>query len=261
MYGEFFLEPSSFGGGIVVLSLVAIGWSYIGPLTKTERQVEAKPEALSQTVLLSGLILLPLIAYLTTRVMHSGLTARYVLPTVIGFVLTLGLMLSRASGKAVVLSAVFILSCVAVHEIHFWRFVVRDIRGVRSRGAMVQEFINSAGHPELPILVPDAFIYLPLAHYSSAGLRDRLTFLPYPSENGKWDAINKSMVLLQNDWPVRVQDSSYFMNLNHPFLLYSEDDGYDWFTSNANEQGWSLRTIARNGSGKIYLVTRGQPVN
>jgi len=263
MYGEFFLEPSSFGGGIVVLSLVAIGWSYIGPLTRTEHQVEATPEALSETVLLSGLILLPLIAYLATRVMHSGLTTRYVLPTVIGFVLTLGLMLSRASGKAVVLSAVFILSCVGVHEIHFWRFVVRDISGVRSRGAMVQEFINSAGHPELPILVPDAFLYLPLAHYSSAGLRDRLVFLTYPSKNGKWDAINKSMVLLQYYWPVRVQDSSDFMNLNHPFLLYLENDGYDWFTSNANEQGWSLRTIARNESGKVYLVTRGatSPLN
>ena len=181
MYGEFFLEPSSFGGGIVVLSLVAIVWTYIGSLTKAERQGEATPEGLSQTVLLSGFILLPLIAYLTTRAMHSGLTTRYVLPTVIGFVLTFGFMLSRASGKAVVLSAVFVLSCVGVHEIHFWRFVVRDIRDVRSRGAMVQKLINSAGHPELPILVPDVFIYLPLAYYSSAGLRDRLAFLPYPS--------------------------------------------------------------------------------
>ena len=126
---------------------------------------------------------------------------------------------------------------------------------------MVQEFINSAGHPELPVLVPDVFIYLPLAHYGSAGLRDRLAFLPYPSENGKWDAIDKSTVFLQHYWPVRVRDSSDFMNLSHPFLLYLENDGYDWFTSNANEQGWSLRTIARNESGKIYLVTRGQPVD
>ena len=165
--------------------------------------------------------------------MHSGLTTRYVLPTVIGFVLTLGFTLSRASGKAVVLSAVFVLSCVGVHEIHFWRFVVRDIRGVRSRGAMVQEFINSAGHPELPIVVPDVFTYLPLAHYSSAGLRDRLAFLPYPSENGKWDAINKSMVFLQYYWPVRVRDSSDFMNLSHPFLVYLENDRCDWFTSSA----------------------------
>ncbi len=123
---------------------------------------------------------------------------------------------------------------------------------------MVQQFINSAGHPELPILVPDVFIYLPLAHYSSAGLRDRLAFLPYPSENGKWDAINKSMVFLQYYWPVRVRDASDFMNLSHPFLVYSEKDGYDWFTSSVNERGWSLRTIALNESGKIYLVTRGE---
>ena len=47
---------------------------------------------------------------------------------------------------------------------------------------MVQEFIDSAGHSELPIVVPDVFTYLPLAHYSSAGLKDRLAFLPYPSE-------------------------------------------------------------------------------
>jgi hypothetical protein len=257
MYGEFFLEPSSFGGGIVVLSLVAIGWSYIGPLTKAERQVEATPEGLSQTVLLSGFILLPLIAYLTTRVMHSGLTTRYVLPTVIGFVLTFGLLLSRASGKAVVLSAVFVLSCVGVHEIHFWRFVVRDIRGVKSRGAMVQEFISSAGHPELPIVVPDVFAYLPLAHYSSAGLKDRLAFLPYPSENGKWDAMNESMVFLQSYWPVRVRGTSDFMNLGPAFLVYLENDRCDWLTSSLNDRGWSLRTLARNESGKIYLVTRG----
>ena len=122
---------------------------------------------------------------------------------------------------------------------------------------MVQEFINSAGYPELPIVVPDVFTYVPLAHYSSAGLKDRLAFLPYPSENGKWDAINKSMVFLQYYWPVRVRDSSDFMNLSHPFLVYLENDGCDWFTTSMNEQGWSLRTIARNESGKIYLVTRG----
>jgi Dolichyl-phosphate-mannose-protein mannosyltransferase len=256
-YGEFFLEASSFGGGIVVLSLVGIAWIYIGSLIEAEHHGKATTEDLRQTVLVSSFILLPLIAYVTTRAMHSGLTTRYVLPTIIGFALALGVTFSRASGKAVVLSAVFVLSCIAVHEVHFWRFVVRDIRGVRSRGAMVQEFINSVGHPELPILVPDVFIYLPLAHYSSAELRDRLAFLPYPSENGKWDANNKSMVFLQDYWPVRVRDLSDFMNLSHPFLLYLENDGYDWFTSNANEQGWSLRTIARNEFGKIYLVTRG----
>ena len=181
MYGEFFLEPSSFGGGIIVVSLVGIVWAYIWSPTAAEHDGKATTAGLRQTVLVSSFILLPLIAYVTTRAMHSGLTTRYVLPTVIGFALTFGLTFSRASGKAVVLSAVFVLSCIAVHEVHFWRFVARDIREVRSRGAMVQQLINSAGYPELPILVPDVFIYLPLAHYSSAGLRDRLAFLPYPS--------------------------------------------------------------------------------
>ena len=123
---------------------------------------------------------------------------------------------------------------------------------------MVQKFINSAGHPELPIVVPDVFTYVPLAHYSSAGLKDRLTFLPYPSENGKWDTTNKGMALLQYYWPVRVQRLQNFINLSHPFLVYlDENERCDWFTTSVNEQGWSLRTIARNESGKVYLVTRG----
>ena len=135
MYGEFFLEPSSFGGGIIVVSLVGIIWTYIGSRTEAEHHGKATSAGLCQMVLVSGFVLLPLIAYVTTRAMHSGLTTRYVLPTVIGFALAFGFTLSRASGKALVLSAVFVLACIAVHELHFWRFVARDIRDVRSRGA------------------------------------------------------------------------------------------------------------------------------
>ena len=258
MYGEFFLGPSSFGGGIIIVSLVGIIWSYIGSRTEAEHHGKATAAGLGQTVLVSSFILLPLIAYVTTRAMHSGLTTRYVLPTVIGFALIFGVTFSRASGKAVVLSAVFVLSSIAVYEVHFWRFVARDIRDVKSRGAMVQQLVNSAGYAEIPILVPDVFIYLPLAHYSFVGLRDRFAFLPYPSENGKWDSNNRTMVLLQYYWPVRVRDASDLINLNRPFLVYSEKGQCDWFTSSLHERGWSLRTLALNESGKIYLVTRGE---
>ena len=261
-YGEFFLEPSSFGGGIAVLALVAMVWTYIESLTETKRQGLTSPAGLSQTVLLFGFVLLPLIAYLTTRAMHSVLTTRYVLPAVIGFVLTFGFMLSRASGKVVVLSAAFVLACVGVHELHFWRFVVRDIHEVRSRGAVVQKLINGAGHPELPIVVPDVFTYVPLGYYSSASLKNRLMFLPPPLESGNWDTTNKGMALLQYYWPVRVQEASEFLSSNNSFLVYlDENERCDWFTTSVNEQGWSLRTLALNESGKVYLVTRGQPVD
>ena len=258
-YGELFLELSSFGGGIAVLTLVAIFWTYIESLPKAERQGQATSTGFSQLVLLSGFVLLPLIAYLATRAMHSGLTTRYVLPTVIGFALAFGFTLSRASGKALVLSAAFVLACLGVHELHFWRFVAKDIREVRSRGAVVQKLINSADHPQLPVVVPDVFTYLPLVYYSSANLKNRLMFLPPPLESGNWDTTNKGIALLQFYWPVRVHEASDFLSLNHSFLIYlDENERCDWLTTSVKEQGWSLRTLALNESGKLYLVTRGE---
>ncbi len=87
----------------------------------------------------------------------------------------------------------------------------------------MQKLINSAGHPELPIVVPDVFTYVPLGHYSSAGLKSRLTLLPPPLESGNWDTTNKGMALLQYYWPVRVQEASEFLNLSNPFLVYLDE--------------------------------------
>jgi hypothetical protein len=153
--------------------------------------------------------------------MHSRLTARYLQPTVIGICLASGYILSRARFGAIALFAVFVFSSAGVLELSFWRSPRSHPSEVHLRGASSEQFINGAGHRELPVVVPNGLLFVWLAHYTSPSFADRSVYLtkdPPPNDPNWADTLDKGIQLLQSYWPIRWAQCERFDLLAMDFL-------------------------------------------
>jgi hypothetical protein len=258
-YAEFFSTHSPYGGGIAALCVVAIAGMYLWPtgdLADEERDSRA-----AESVLLLGFVLLPLIGYLlVTVVLRSGLTPRYVISTVLGISLAAGFTLSR-SFRAVALFGAFVFAALAVQEVLFWRSARTHIAEKNSNAQEIQAFVNNAGYLDLPVVIPHP-MFLPLAHYLSPLLRNRLVFMePRPlGEEFVADTVIKGASLLKQYLPIQTADYYDFTSTDKQFLLFEEDrdPGRDWFVLRLSKDGWSVQALEFDPYRILYLVSRRQ---
>lgn len=128
------------------------------------------------------------------------------------------------------------------------------------RGASSEQFINGAGHRELPVVVPNGLLFVWLAHYTSPSFADRSVYLtedPPPNDPNWADTLDKGIQLLQSYWPIRVKNFPEFTSARREFLLYVEEQnpGRAWLTVRLIREGWSLQTVALDEYRRVYLVT------
>jgi hypothetical protein len=256
MYGEFFLTDSRFGAGLAAVALAGVlGVALWGP----EKDAKDGKLKFSEATLLLMLAALPFIGYfVVVRAAHSGLAERYVLSTVIGMSMALGYILSKAKSGAVALVAIFIFSVVGIHELHFWRFIRRDIQSVALRGTPEENFIEASGHKQLPVVIPNGVLLLPLVYYAPRSFVDRLVYPKQdafsPDDRNWQDTEEKGVEGLH--LPLHITDFLEFTRSHKEFLVYVEerDPGRDWLTLRLSREGWSLQTIALNEWQRMYLV-------
>jgi hypothetical protein len=178
--------------------------------------------------------------------------------------LALGFILSRARFRAVCLFAVFVFSVVGVQELHFWRFSRSHINDVNSGSLATEQFIESAGHRELPVVFPNGELFGEQVHYASPSFAQRFVYLAQvPPPNGMQvsDTFDKEIQVLQAYWPLRVRDFREFTSAHREFLIYVEerDPGRDLMTPRLVREGWSLQTVALDDFQRVYLVTGNGP--
>jgi len=262
-YGEYLETTSRVAAGIVVVILFAIVRKVLSAWRNPNLSSDAKTAELVEATLLVGLIALPFIAYMITSVAHAGLTARYVLCTVLGLTLSIGFLLGRASRKTVALFATFVFMVSGLNELHFWRLLKQDVDELRTRSAVFSTFIQSAGYGDLPVVVLDASHYLEFVHYAPADLDGRLVLLirqPTPADVNFTDTIYKAMQLLPPYVPVRTYLWSDFLAKRDIFLVYEEwkNAPENFPTRDLVVPERSLRVIASNETRVLYLATRRQ---
>jgi hypothetical protein len=254
------LTDSGYGAGIAGVVLAGVLGMVLRQQYAGTADSEEKGKQLAEATLLFGLAALPFAGYILSSVLHSGLTPRYVLSTSIGVSLALGCILSRAKPGVVALFAVFVISAVGVHELHFWRFSRADIQNVKSSGIAAGKFIESAGHKELPVVVPNGLALMWLTHYASPPATDRLLYPTpdhLPSDRNWADTVDKGLEAAKNYLPLRISNFSEFAAVHKEFLLYvvDEDTPRDWLTMRLSREGWSMETVALDESRRIYLIT------
>ncbi len=209
-YGSYLFLGAAYAGSLVaVLSAGVIAFHFV-----------RRWQGLSQTkasqvdgVLILTFLALPIIALVVTRIMRAGMLDRYVLATIFGVCLATACLLARATLSTVLLFALFLGSSVSLHEISFWR----GIHGIhpQSDTTSVEQFIETAGHSELPVVVSDGLSYLSLNYYASPEWSKRFVFVGDADLAAKYlgtDSVDKNVLDLRPYLPIHASEFSEFMS-------------------------------------------------
>jgi uncharacterized membrane protein len=264
-YGQFLQTEQESGAAFAVAALLGVLVTYFaGRPSESGEETPTRHQEASEATLLLGLAALPVIAYLATKVMHSGLDVRYVLPTTVGMSLAFGYALSRTKLKTTLFVAILMIAFLTVQELSFWRTQRRDAENVAWTPAGIEKFIDGAGYAELPVVVPSAYIYAAMVHYGSAALDNRIVYLaqdpPGHMEGGA--TFDQSVYLLNSYWPFRMDDFMRFAAAHPKFLMYVEErmPGYERLMVRLVQEGWTVRAVELDPFRGVYLVSaKGSP--
>ncbi|MGB9445478.1 MAG: glycosyltransferase family 39 protein, partial [Candidatus Acidiferrum sp.] len=270
-YRSFFLlkdnTDNAIGIGIAVIALIAIAWSLLLERKGGPERVSSDSHPIPEGALLISLIALPYIVYPLVVLGHGALLSRYVLPTVIAIVLAIGTAVSIAGRKAFSIFTLFLVCTLGFRELTFWRhpatesFNPYSAFGSKPELAQVEDFVQGAGHPELPIVMSDCLLYSQVVYYLQPAFTNRLVYLLDERRElryTKGDTNSKTVSGFREFFPLHATDFAEFTASHAEFLLYSE--GFDWYTPVLMSEGYSLRLLAINYSyGQVYLVKRNHP--
>ena len=212
-------------------------------------------------ILTAGMLLTPFVMLFATKLNHTGLIPRYLLPTILGVTLVAGYGLSLLSKNVVTVVGVLLFFCIAVQEVGFWFSYYEAYQlGFNSQPYGVS-LIHSAGHGELPVVVSEGHDFLELNRYAPRPLAQRLLFVADPNAamaHNRPDTNHRNLIALRDFTSVHVIEYEKFKKSTTEFLLYSDptpENNPDWLLTWLSEGGWSLEELKSDGHGTVFLVT------
>jgi hypothetical protein len=263
-YGSFFFVGGAPGAAIVAVCIAGMLGLRLQIARSIPRPERADDDEPFQTVLLLSLLALPFFGFAATRIMHTGMTDRYVLSALLAIPLCIACLLRHARSHTVALFAVFVFTSAVVHEYSFWSSLRAQSFAFVSPAAFLERFVG-AGPADLPIAVSDGLSYVSYAYYDSPALAQRLIFISDPPQAliyAGTDNLDKNIQALSSYLPLHVVPFSEMQSRRAPFLLYSESssDNFNWWPKRLTREGWTLRALALDQNRTLYLVTLEQPL-
>jgi hypothetical protein len=256
-YGAFFWTTTGIGVGMAAIAVTGVIGPRLWIRLVDSSQAEVSRQDLAEDVLVLGILALPFIAFVVTRVMHGEMLERHIIPAILGIVLGLGRVFSRANAKAFTLLTIFVLSGVGVVELSFWRSV--HPLNVSSLTAPVEEFVEKAGHPELPVVVSNGITYVPLVYYASPAWKHRFVFLDDPEKALRYtrtDNVDKALRSFVGYFPIEIQTYSEFVRSHSSFLLYEDAaPGLEWLPLELSRENATMQVVSIEQNRTLYLVT------
>jgi hypothetical protein len=264
-YGSFLLlTDNALGIAVAVVAVAAIAWSYFWAHEFGTRQSDERERDIGEGSLLLGFLALPVIAFVLASFLHGILLSRYVMAAAIALVLGIGTAASVIGRNAAALFVMIVFSFVGVRELSFWLHRDNDAFtpyfSAISAGQLQQmtEFVQGAGHTDLPLVVGDCLLYSQFVHYGKPSLTDRMVYLADEQRELRYaqaDTSSRSMRAFGQFFPVHVRNYSEFTTAHPKFLLYRE--GLDWYVPAFLGDGFSLELLASDGGrgyGQVFLV-------
>jgi hypothetical protein len=259
----FLLKENAVGITLAILAVAGIVWSCLSPRKSNPKgqgpEGEGRQGAPEAGLLLS-FVALPFITFVLINAVHGLLLARYVMAATIGLALGITMAVSIAGRKAAMFFAVFVFCLVAIRESSFWLHPEFDpfipYFSATSAGELqgMREFIQSAGHTDLPVAISDSLLYSQFVYYLEPSWTNRLVYLTDEQRELRYarsDSSSKNITFFAKLFPLQVRDYSQFTANHAEFLFYSE--GGDWYMPAFLGDGFSLQLIA-SYPGHLYLV-------
>ncbi len=259
-FGWFLNLSAAWGVAVAVAAALAIMAIIVSEYPKTTASVKVT-SLLHERALVIGFLVLPLATMLAVKITHGGLTARYMMPGVLGVPLAAGCILPRFERRSLVLFGVFLGVAVAAQETSFWLHQRHNIWKISSPAGDVERLVNATNQPHLPVVISGAHDYFQLAFYGSPSFSARVVELVDPSQEliySETDNVDKELLILRGYLPLHVYEFNRFVLEYSTFLLYSADAAWDWWPARLVNDGYAVQLIAVQGNRKVYLVSRGQ---
>ena len=261
-YGQFFSSSDgAFGMALAAVAVASVAWCHFWPRAGVRMQTVSNESDVPEGSLLLGWIALPFIAFAAAQLMHGMLLSRYVLSTTIALVLGVACALSIAGRKAAALFMIFIFCLVGISESTFWRhpefhpFVADFSAGSMKEFSEIENFVQKAGHSDLPIVFAQGMLYSQVVFYSSGSWTKRLVYLTDETSEltyHKADNFGKTINGLSEFFPLQIADYSTFTTTHPVFLLYS--DHTEWTIDSVFRQADLVQLLQVDGPRRIYLV-------
>ena len=259
IYGSLFNLAGATGVAICVvaaLGVVEAAWPQGFHKDEPPRTLD---EFIHEKVLVLGLLGLPFIFFLAMKVARGGMVSRYLLETVLGFSLAVGLILPRLQRRSVIFVGTMLVSAFAMQETFFWVSQRHNLGKINSPAVAVEELVNAAGRQDLPVVISDGHEYLQIAHYAPQETAHRyvaLTDVPAAMTYAGSDMLDKDLLALRPYAPVQVYQFQDFSAKYSQFLLYSDGEYWDWWSARLLDENYVLRLVGIRGNRRVYLVTK-----
>lgn len=259
-YSLFFNTTFLVGMSIAAVSVLAILGKMLLDERRTAQPNSPSTELVHEQTLALGLVLIPFLAFAVAEFAHGGFTARYALSAVLGCPLAATYVFPAIKGRILgTISILLLLLAFTFHEHKFWASHKIDFD---SQAVAIEDFVASAGHPDLPVVVSDAIQYLPLIYYASPEWRNRLVMIVDPTEAVKYVGSNSTdieMQVMRDYSPFQVYDFQPFAAQHPAFLLYSSKAGFgdDWWVPRLYRDGYKFQILAKKDYWHtVFLITR-----
>ena len=216
---------------------------------------------LHEIVAVTALALLPVYA-VPISFLTGIFTSRYVLISILGIALWLGLAACRkAHGDAVlavmaigVLGGWYIQKYPALAIRQAASSGLRDHRGPYAKTPWMQTLEGSS----LPVVVSPAVFFLPLQHYAPAHVKARLVYLtslPDALRYDRTDTGDRNLQLFNRRLPLGVSDYTRFVTEHQRFLVCAETTNPTWVIEKLRDQGARMELRRRDGTYLVLDVT------
>ncbi len=260
-YGWFFNVKFIWGAILATVTALAM----LGTMLLAERRAAGgkhlSEDLIHEHVLVLGLLSLPFVAFVVAEIAHGGFTSRYALSALLGFPLAATYVVPRIKGRTIGIIAILALVlALTLQEHKFWSSYKTPLV---PPAVSVENFLASAGHPDLPVVVSDAIQFLPLTYYATPEWRKRFVMIVDPSQSVLYagsDSTDKEMQVMRDYAPIQVYDFQAFVADHATFLLYSSNAGQgdDWWVARLFRDGYKLKLVAmQDYYHRVFLVSRG----
>ena len=210
-----------------------------------------------EIILVAGFLYFPALLVVLTKLLHSGYTARYGWPAILGLVLGIAYLFRTLWPKS---SSIQLVGALLVA---FAAQGVLDLEMISKAGAARlddQRWTKlaelSRSEPDVPVVIASGITYLEAAEYAPPELRRRLVEIVDADAAIRLvgtDSVDKENRVLAQFFPLCVEDLAPFQAAHQRFILFSGGN-YDWLTQYLVEKGYDLRLLSKVGESPIYAA-------
>src|SRR5271157_5665024 len=267
-YSWFFLTPEEEPGlYLAAIAGVAVLFTMLAAVRKTSRGERPAGAPVHELTLVLGLLGLPLVGFEVAALAHSGMTAKYMVPSVLGFPLALGFTLPalrRWGFLLPVVSVALLLYLIVPQERQFWS--TYDGRFISPAG-FVEDFVTAGRHADLPVIVSDAHDFLQLQHYCDPAWRKRFVSVLDATQAIRFtgnDTADRELAILRQYTNLPIYEFQPFLAEHPAFLVYSGGGGSggDWWPGRLKKDGFKVQNVSvrprefNDYFHRVVLVTR-----